>query len=382
MIRRAFFCAVTFILFLAGGAMRFAAGPLPPMASQQSPPWFVDETDLELSLLDRVGGYVFHLETRIFGPISPSDAARVDFMQGGKVLGSQRCPLDRKFRGDSASLNCDYEGNPIKAVGQVTANLIYIDDQAEKEYLIRQFNVTVAVFPWMQDKHYQIFHDDMLGVAYVWHAVTRDSDNHKIQFQFWTAGGFKERPHLRCSVNGRKEPDFQAYHVTSVGNVSEDALISGKQLTYSWGPQIVIPDRLLWGTREEVMEARNWNDKEFKRLTSEGGYRLLADMAGDWSCDLRHQGSVIRQFSFQVNDRGRILQSAAQSAPGFPRLVTGVAHVDMRLPAKNSFDTRVRPGAIAKSMPYGMPWPKHPMIDAFRQSLPPASGLPDLGTGK
>jgi hypothetical protein len=403
MMQRAFFCAGAFILVLAGlvlagGSMRAAVGPLPPRASQQSPPWFVDETDLKLYLTDYLGGpkgysgYVFNLQTRIYGPISKSDAARVDFTQGGKVLASQRCPLRRKEyfdSGDSAGLDCPYKGDGIKAVGPVTVNLIYIDDQAGKEYLIRQFNVTVAVFPWMQEKHYQILHDDMLGVAYAWHAFDTHGDIEGIRFQFWTAGSFKESPQLRCTVNGRREPDFQTALGSQAGSsVSQDALINGNKLVYSWLPQDVSVERLRWGTREEIKETLSGSpdkDKILQRMTTEDGYRLIADMAGDWSCDLRYQGNVIRQFSFQVNDKGRILRSAAQSAPGFPRLVPGVVHVDMRLPAKNSFDDRVRPAAIAKSMPYGMPWPKHPMIDAFRQSLPPASGLqdpPGTGTGK
>jgi hypothetical protein len=373
--KRASFCAVFFILLLAGGPMRPAAGQAPPLASQQSPPRFIDETDLELSLLDRVGGYEFFLKTVIYGPLSPSDAVRVDFTQRGKVLGSQRCPLNGGD--DATSLKCRYDGKPINAVGPVTVNLILLDDQAEKEYLLRQFNVTVAVFPWMQERHYQILHDDMLGAAFAWHAVTRNDTNHKIQFLFWTTGSFKEDPQLRCAVNGRKEPDFRSWRSTSVGDVSVDALINEEKRTYSWGPEIVTTDRLLWGSREEIMKDRNWNEEEFERLTTGGEYRFLAAMPGAWSCDLRYQGSVIRQFSFHVNDRGRIQPSAAQGAPGFPRLPPGVVHIDMRLPAKNNFDTRVRPDAIARSMPYGMPWPKHPMFDAFLQSLPPASGLTD-----
>jgi hypothetical protein len=102
-------------------------------------------------------------------------------------------------------------------------------------------------------------------------------------------------------------------------------------------------------------------------------------MPGAWACDLRSDGQVLRSFRFQVSAKGRVLPSAAQGAAGFPLLHPDVVHVDMRIPAKGHGETRFRPQAIRKSMRYGMPWPKHPAIDAFLKSLPPASGLPDPG---
>jgi hypothetical protein len=227
----------------------------------------------------------------------------------------------------------------------------------------------------MKDKNYQILHDDMLGAAYAWHSVTDDSSTHELDFYLWTSGSLKENPQFRCTVNGKKERDFEGNRNTEVGGVSVDAFIKGKQVTYQWGPEILSPARLWWGTHDEVKKGTvaQWEPDKAKAE----GYRYLSDMAGDWECKLRYEGNVIRELSFKVNEKGRIEPSAAQSAPGFPKLPPGVVHIDMRLPARNSFDTRVRPDAIKKSMPYGLPWPRNAAIDAFLKPLPSASGLKD-----
>jgi hypothetical protein len=367
---RGILCTASCALVLAGGAAT-AAGGTPPLASSQDPPRFLDETELRFELLNRNKGYHFFVDASIHGPLSSSDAVRIDLMQKGKALTKLRCPLDGGE--DGASFKCRYDGNPIKAVGPVTANIILIDDQAEKEYLLRQLNMTVVAFPWMQEKNYQILHDDMLGAAYVWHSITDDSSTHELDFYFWTSGSFKEDPQMRCTVDGKKQPDFEGKLASGVGGVSVDAFIKGKQVTYQWGPEVMSPDRLWWGTYDEVKKdtVMKWEPEKAKAA----GYHYLADMAGVWDCKLRYQSNVVREFRFKVNDKGRIEPSAAQSAPGFPKLPPGVVHIEMRLPAKNDFDTRVRPDAIKKSMPYGLPWPKHADIDAFKKSLPAASGL-------
>lgn len=71
-----------------------------------------------------------------------------------------------------------------------------------------------------------------------------------------------------------------------------------------------------------------------------------------------------------------------QSVAGAPMLRPGVVMMDVRLPAKNSFDLRVRGAAIKGSMAYGMPWPKHDSLTEMLGSAPPDSGFPDPKPGK
>lgn len=370
------------LALLAGlGAAPASAGGLPPPASKLEPPRYIDETLTELFLMNRVGGYVFTIRSSFRGPSSESDALRIDLVQKGKVIASQRCRLGSTLRKTGLPFECDYEGKPVKAVGELTANLIYIDDQAEKEYLLRQFHVAVGVFPWMKEKHYQILQDDMLGTAFVTHqtesAVYEGQGDHQLVFSYWTTGKV-ETPDLRCTVDGKRLPDEGAYGIGVGGAITVDMLAGKEKRVYSWSSAGFSPERLLWGTFEEVKATRGWSTWDHAKANEER-YHFLADHPGSWACDARVDGQVLRSFTFQVNDKGRVLPSAAQSAPGFPLLPPGVVHVEMRIPAKGHGETRFRPQAIRKSMRYGMPWPKHPSFEAFKKSLPPASGLPDPG---
>jgi hypothetical protein len=370
-------------LALAAGALSLAVGlpaaadKLPPLASKQNPPRYIDETILKFYLMHQgPRGYFFALETFVYGPISDSDSVRIDFIQKGKVLARKRCPLD-----GGGTIKCKYDEKALTASGPVTANLIYIDDQEDKEYLLRQLHVRIAVFPWMKEKHWQILHDDMLGTAFLWHQVEdqvyEGRGLNELVFYFWVTGNYKEEPHLRCTVDGKKVPDFKTtFSTVGSAGIDEDTHVKGKERNYVWNGWVLQPYRLFWGTEKELKEKRViWDDKQLEEQ-KRNGYRFLYEMPGDWECHLRYQGKPIRQFSFHVNEKGTIDPSEAQSAPGFPMLPDGVVHVEMRLP-RNSFDTRVRSDAIKKSMRYGMPWPRHPAIEEFKRSLPAPYGLPD-----
>ena len=376
-------CLALLASILATSAAPASAGGLPPPASKLQPPRYIDESMTELFLLNRVGGYVFTLRSIFRGPSSDSDALRVDLVHKGKTIASQRCPLGSTTRKTGIPFECDYEGTPVKAVGELTANLVYIDDQAEKEYLLRQFHVTVGVFPWMKERHYQVLQDDMLGTAFLTHqtesAVYEGTGDHQIIVEYWTTAKEPETPVLRCAVDGKRLPDEKTNGVGVGGAIEVDMLVGKEKRVYSWSSSGFSPDRLLWGTFEEVKETRGWSTWDHAKAAEER-YHFLADHPGAWACDVRMEGRVIRQLTFQVNDKGRVLPSASQSAEGFPLLPPGVVHVNMRIPAKGHGETRFRPQAIRKSMRYGMPWPKHPVFDAFKKSLPPPSGLPDPPT--
>lgn len=375
-------CLALLVAALAGGATPASAGGLPPPASKLEPPRFIDEPMTELFLLNRLGGYVFTIRSTFHGPSSDSDALRIDLVHEGKTIASQRCPLGSTLRKTGIPFQCDYEGKPVKAVGELTANLIYIDDQAEKDYLLRQFHVTVGLFPWMKERHYQILQDDMLGTAFLTHQtespIYEGQGDHELVFQYWTTARHREAPVLRCTVDGKRIPDERTSGVGVGGPIEVDMLAGKEKRVYSWSSSGFTPSRLLWGTFEEVKETRGWSTWDHAKANAEG-YHFLADHPGSWTCDARVEGQAIRQFTFQVNEKGRVLPSAAQSAPGFPLLPPGVVHVEMRIPAKGHGETRFRPQAIRKSMRYGMPWPVHPAFEAFKKSLPPASGLPDPG---
>jgi hypothetical protein len=368
---------------LVAGALAAApAFAAPPLGADQNPPRYVDEPELYLSLYNPGGGdggYLFRIHAHLYGVTGDSDAVRLDWMQKGKVLASQRCRIEKD--GDEGLVSCDWEGKRLFAAGEVTANLIYIDDQEEKEYLLRPFKVQVGTFYWMGKKNYQIVGDDLLGSAYVWHATTSDEfhrGEHEVRFYFWVAKAVGNiSTQLRCTVDGKRQPDFKA----NLGNFDttfelEDDSYGGEEPNrYHWTPVVLRPEALFYGTREEAKAATN-SDMD------PADTRVLAELPGAWSCDVRSDGQVLRTLRFEVTKEGRVAPHPAQSAPGAPRLLPSVAMVELILPKQNSFDERVRPDAIKASDRYGLPWPRHDSIKARHAQLPPASGLPDPGKGK
>jgi hypothetical protein len=108
-------CLAVLAPVLAWDAAPASAGGLPPPASKLEPPRYIDETLTELFLLNRVGGYVFTIRSTVRGPTSDSDALRIDLVQKGKTIASQRCPLGSTLRKTGLPFQCDYEGKPLKA---------------------------------------------------------------------------------------------------------------------------------------------------------------------------------------------------------------------------------------------------------------------------
>jgi hypothetical protein len=366
---------ISLIASLLAIASTAAAAEL-PLAAEQTPPKYVDEAELVVYLMKRGDdGYAWRVATWIYGIGSKSDAARVQWISKGKVVADQRCPL--QIQEETAKLNCDWEGKPLNASGDVTMKLIFVDDQAEKEFLLRTFNLKVEKFTWMKDHAYQVMHDDNLGTAFVWHRMTGDEykrGDHNWVFYFWMSTAKNPGDaQFRCTVNGKRIDDFKTSVQTNGYDIEGLYHVKGEERRYHWVPMIFSPDRLYFGTRDELKKHFNNTDEDIAR----GEWRITAEMPGKWECNLRANGNVVRQFLFDVNDKGRIEPHAAQSAPGFPKLLPSVVWVDMRLPAKNEFDERVRPDAIKKSMRYGQPWPKHEAFDAAKKALPPASGLAD-----
>jgi hypothetical protein len=55
-----------------------------------------------------------------------------------------------------------------------------------------------------------------------------------------------------------------------------------------------------------------------------------------------------------------------------------IALIDLRLTKDSqSFDKRINPAAMKKSMGYGLPWPTHPKVKIIQASYPPKFGQPD-----
>ncbi len=351
-----------------------SAGPKLPLANEQTPPKYVDVTALSVDGASSDAGYRPRIHTFVHGVTSDADAVRFEVMHKGKVLVSQRCPLEG-LKEETAQVHCTFDGKPLTVAGDLTAQLIYIDDKEEKEYLLREFKLKVQAFTFVGKTGYQVVQDDNLGQAYVWHRQTGDRfRDYMLVAYFWAASDDTFAGKLRCTVGGVKTPDIDAS--IDHGKVVVEALdnASGEDRRHKWTQMRLQLGSVFFGTLDEVSKYRN-SGGDYK------SWRFLGDNPGDWVCDLRKEGAVVRTFRFHVNKEGRIDPHPAQTAAGAPMLRTGVAMIDVRLPAKNTYDLRVRGAAIKGSMAYGMPWPKHDSLKDMLSAAPGDSGFPDPGKG-
>jgi hypothetical protein len=359
-----------FLLALVVPGTAYADNALP--GAERDPVVFLDEPGSAVWLVSHGNeGYAFFAFVRVSGFSSKTDRLRIDWKQGAKLLASVKCDLDTDLTSKQASGRCRYDDKGIKAKGAIDGELIYSDDQNGKEYLVRTFKVTVKTWHEIGNSAlWQIMPDDLLGTAWVrhWYAEGSSSLYHRPQFIFWAATtNHNVRGSLRCTVAGKKLPDFDAGFETVDQAEQVDAdhtAPNGSKQHYRWEHIKLVPD-VFFGQRQDL---KNMDPTKL---------RFLVDNPGAWDCEVRVDGKAIRQLLFTVNDKGLIqkddLQNGKRPIPSLPNVVL----VDVRIPKGSDFDIRVRPDAMKKSMGFGLPWPDHPKVKEIQSAFPSASGLPD-----
>lgn len=356
-------------------SLAFAAPPAKPLpASQHKPAVILDEASVQVALIPRSSdGYEFRAYVEMTGFTSKTDTARIEWKQGGKVLATAKCSLDRDDK--YAAGSCRYDGKPLKAKGEIEASLIYWDDQEEKDYLVRTFKVAVYDFKG-QWETWQIVPDDLLASAWVY--MAHDDENNGTYrrptlYLWFSNGGSLNDATLRCTVDGTKklaDIPLSPQGGSDSGEIEADHQpLKGDRLTYRWQKSKMLMD-ILWGKRSTL----KW---DMAKTQAKDG--VLSDNPGKWDCKLRHEGKAIRQILFTVDKDGMISQDEMQTGKGaIPVVSDRVVLVDVRLtPDSQTFDQRIVPAALKKSMGFGLPWPTHPKVKVIQASYPPKSGMPD-----
>jgi len=297
----------------------------------------------------------------IVGATSKTDRLRFDWKSGGKVVGTGKCESDYYEAQHALQSECKLE-KPVKATGPIEVDLIYTDDQQEKDYLVTTLKTTIRHWNGVgKSQYWGHVPDDLLAVAFVYH---RDDDSRKPSFEFWAARGDYGRgsPTFRCTVNGTKLPDFEASFDKSHArqNEIESRFVNEKEnRTYNFAHLGVSPG-FLFGPRPEGSTDQ-----------------MAIDHPGHWDCFLRVDGKPAREFLFVVNDQGMIEQSEMQRGQHTVPTLPGTVLIDMKIPKDAGFDQRIRPDAMRKSIGFGVPWPDSPKAKELQSAFPPASGLAD-----
>lgn len=333
---------------IAGSA--YAGGGKLIPGTQHEPPRFLDESRSWIGALGQGDeGYKFKAGLAVEN-WSESDRVRIDWTQGGKVLGTAKCEVRNTESNDTVGLlGCQYSGKPLKAKGPIEAQVIYEDDKDDKQYLIRTFKAEMKQWDKVT---WQIAADDLLYTAY----VTHGNHGHDVDFGFWVANSGHFDAQLRCSVNGKKLPDLTGN--AQAGDSLEADIIpaKGARQTWRWTPYTYSPEGLHHGMRPA-------GDKDAV---------YLGDHPGDWDCQLRKDGVAVRQFLFHVNDKGRIDPAPMQQARDAYPLAPNVAVIDVRVPSGNGLDQRIKPDVLRKSRAFGMSWPSDPSVKTILGALPAA----------
>jgi hypothetical protein len=321
------FAALLVFSLLAGGS---AAADTTPM---------VDESYTYLRLVALgSSGY----EPNAYVSIShsrPGDSAKMVWKLNNKTIATTKCS-------DGSGGECRYSGPPLKVTGAMTAELLYWDDRAEKETVVRTFKFDVRK---TGTASWQIVADDVLGAAWAKHL-----NDHRVYFYMWFTNAESSAKDFsgRCTVDGTPLPDdFGLFGRTLIDVRATD---STEKVRHYRKFEFSTP--LIWGSPY---------DDEWR----------LTRRPGAWECRIRRDGKTVRELRFTVTPDGRIANDEIQSGKDPVPVVPDTVFIDNRLGKDAStFDERFDPVAYKKSLHYGLPWPDHPKVKSIHAAAPPKFG--------
>lgn len=315
-------------------------------------------------------GYTAQAFLRVAGATSKNDRLRFEWKSGGKPIAIGPCSTRWHQDDQTLSGGCSLEKD-VAVTGPIEIDVIYTDDQQDKDYLVATLKTEVRKWRGIgKTQYWGIVPDDLLAAAFVRHWDSSSATRTPF-IQFWSSnGGLNGAAALRCTVDGKKLPDFEA-HLDGAHHGTDQSLIEASftgpkvQRTYTFQHYQLNPG-FRFGPKT----------KDDEKLTPDQ-VRFAADHPGAWNCMLRKDGKQLRQFLFAVEAKGMIQQSAMQTGKRAIRMLPNVSLIDMTIPADNGVEKRVRPDAMRKSIRFGIPWPDHPRVKELQAAFPPASGLPD-----
>lgn len=362
-----------------------AFGSIPEQVRAQPAAHYLDETMLNVRLwnADPEGGYQVLVDAIVYGVGSSQDAIRVDVKQGSNTLVSTRCGFDGRD-GDAGRLICRTdEARRLRATGNLTIDLVYLDDVAETSAVMRTLRVNVRGYPyWVRNDDrgrpimgtmHQIDGADLQGTAFAYMmqpSLQQTEANEHQQIQFFTA--FSGSPSgysavLRCRVGDQRIEDREI-SVSSFNDFGVDERLDPTSdiRRVGWHRTRYEIRDLWWGTRIPMPSSGSGYDT--------ANVVFLGDHPGRWSCDVRSDGAVLRTFRFEVDAQGRIAAHPVESGPGAPRMLNGLHLVDVRIPSPSPRDASFDPAPIRAGWHYGTPWSVPASVAEMLGALPAASG--------
>src|SRR5262249_45735687 len=217
-------------------------------------------------------------------------------------------------------------------------------------------------------QNWGILPDDLLSVAFVRHWYD-DTSFHTPLIEFWsTSPKLAGDAVLRCTVDGKKIPDIEA----PIG-----AAMTNQQREIHVGVTTPKETRAYHYEHYNVEPKIKFGSKNDHGLYDPTRLAWLEDQPGLYDCILRKEGHAVRQFTFTVNAKGFVEPSEMQKGAHPLPTLNNVVLIDMKIPADNGYELRLRPDAMKKSIGFGVPWPDGAKAKDIQAAFPPASGLAD-----
>lgn len=316
------------------------------------------ETRVELFSKGTEDWYQAKLKVDVWNLKRESDGAKLQWKSGGKVVATIICKSAFDQDSMSTTFTCDSEGTKLKATGVIEAKLVFVDGADDTETPLRTFKFDVKRYAAKAGGgDYQIFGDDLLGAAFAVH----DKRYGHVNFHFWTTATLQGTPKLRCTVGGKQLDDSRTRFESNTSMTIDNIPKSGARFGAKWTHQYMPTDDLTFGTRAA-----------YKGTGTVEKMRFLGDNPGAWSCVVRLEGTVVRQFDFEVGADGMIVGDAWNTGKNAVRLRSNTVAVAMTVP--KGIDPRVRPAAMKGSFNFGLPWPDSPKVKTLQAAFPPQVG--------
>ncbi len=355
-------------------------------ASAQELDVAIDATDLDISLattVDRSGRrpkglYQVRYAITLAGEdVHSRDIVKFEWMKGRRVLAEARCPVSILHGGRIERLRCETE-RTLETDGEHRVRISYIEQSNDITKVLHDATLNVITgSDWIGMERnrpvhtttYQIDGDDFLGFAHVEQMPVYDGPG-RFKVYFWashsesmlTRGNYA----FRCKEEGADR--WTAYRTNG-------RVMNNQQ------PQLHLENRVHDG-REVHDEDLYWTrwvmDVENVPMSVEGsGVVLATEHVGETQqiCQIRRDGTVVREFRFQTNAQGQIRTHAVQNAGLF---AGQQSVVEVYFPEAGELGPSFDPNAIRRSYGMGRPWPSDEAMAAELSALPSRTVRPRL----
>lgn len=312
------------------------------------------------------------------------DAVRARLLQGERVVAEERCPVRRSrvSRGLAAeTCNINQE---VTDADDLRLQLTYVDQTSDAETVLHDAPLTInRTWEYQEGTgnphavRYQASADDIMGLGVVTqlHVMPDSATNDGpggLRFTYWASrfeGQNASGEHtLRCQDRAG------AWQAFDLSGSAQNTIDAPNRVRSESG---VVHQSFVW---------EQWsftsNNVPFTLERSRFAPRTPWP-SGRYVCQIRRDRNVVREFRFNVNGRGQIVDHPVQAGPAGVTVGPDGVVVDMFFPTATEGMDQLAPDAIRRSFAYGRPWPNpeamREMFDALPAPQRPAFATPPRG---